>query len=323
MTEPVVSIIIPLYNEEKGFEALILRVNAVKSKQTFPVEVVLVDDGSSDATPELMKNLALQDAAYHCIFLSRNHGHQLALTTGMKFAKGTKAVMVMDGDLQDPPELLDKFYEKIEGGYDVVYAIRKKRKESWFKKISYWAFYRIQRAVTEFDIPLDSGDFSMMSRRVVDEINAMPEQSRFIRGLRSWVGFKQTGLEYEREGRYAGDTKYSLKKLFNLAYDGIINFSDVPLKLITRLGFYTILVSLVYISIVIFKKLFYGNIPEGFTTIIIAIALFSGVQLISLGIIGEYLARIYTQVKQRPISIVKERIQNKQLVVKQMTTNTD
>ncbi len=314
MDEPVISIVIPLYNEEKGFDELIHRVNAVKSQQAFPVEVVLVDDGSMDATPDLMKNLALHDPAYHCIFLSRNHGHQLALTTGMKFARGSKAIMVMDGDLQDPPELLPKFYQKIEEGFDVVYAVRKKRKESWFKKFSYWAFYRIQSAVTEFEIPLDSGDFSMMSRRVVDHLNAMPEQSRFIRGLRSWVGYKQTGLEYERDERYAGDTKYSLNKLFNLAYDGIFNFSNVPLKLITRLGFYTIFISLAYISIVVFKKIFYGNIPEGFTTIIIAIALFSGVQLISLGIIGEYLARIYTQVKQRPISIVKERVQNKQLI---------
>lgn len=314
MDEPVISIVIPLYNEEKGFDALIERLNVVKSQQPFPVEVVLVDDGSMDATPDLMKKLALQDPAYHCIFLSRNHGHQLALTTGMRFARGSKAIMVMDGDLQDPPELLPKFYQKIEEGFDVVYAVRKKRKESWFKKFSYWAFYRIQRAVTEFEIPLDSGDFSMMSRRVVDHLNAMPEQSRFIRGLRSWVGYKQTGLEYERDERYAGDTKYSLKKLFNLAYDGIFNFSNVPLKLITKLGFYTIFISLVYISIVVFKKIFYGNIPEGFTTTIIAIALFSGVQLISLGIIGEYLARIYTQVKQRPISIVKERVQNKQLI---------
>lgn len=316
MNEPVISVVIPLYNEEKGFQELILRINAVKAQQTFPVEVVLVDDGSTDATPELMKNLALQDADYHCIFLSRNHGHQLALTTGMAFARGTHAVMIMDGDLQDPPELLPRFYQKIEEGYDVVYAIRRKRKESWLKRASYWAFYRIQRAVTEFDIPLDSGDFSMMSRRVVEQMNAMPEQSRFIRGLRSWVGFKQTGLEYERDERHAGETKYSLKKLFNLAYDGIINFSNVPLKLITRMGFYTILISLIYITVIIFKKIFYGNIPEGFTTTIIAIALFSGVQLISLGIIGEYLARIYTQVKQRPISIVKERVQNKQVIAK-------
>ena len=295
---------------------MVIRLNALKDSLQYPIEIVLVDDGSSDATSELMHTLATHDPDYHCIFLSRNHGHQLALTTGMRFARGSKAIMVMDGDLQDPPELLPKFFEKIEEGYDVVYAIRKKRKESWFKKAGYWTFYRIQRAVTEFDIPLDSGDFSMMSRRVVDQINAMPEQSRFIRGLRSWVGFKQTGLEYERDERYAGDTKYSLKKLFNLAYDGIINFSDVPLKLITRLGFYTILISLIYISIIVFKKIYYGNIPEGFTTIIIAIALFSGVQLISLGIIGEYLARIYTQVKQRPISIVKERVQNRQLIIK-------
>src|SRR5690606_9362380 len=201
---PVISVVIPLYNEEKGFQELILRINAVKAQQTFPVEVVLIDDGSTDATPELMKNLALQDADYHCIFLSRNHGHQLALTTGMAFARGSHAVMIMDGDLQDPPELLPRFYQKIEEGYDVVYAIRRKRKESWLKRASYWAFYRIQRAVTEFDIPLDSGDFSMMSRRVVEQMNAMPEQSRFIRGLRSWVGFKQTGLEYERDERHAG-----------------------------------------------------------------------------------------------------------------------
>lgn len=301
-----VSIVIPLFNEAKVFNELIQRLDAVKKNSPFKIEVVLIDDGSKDNTAQQMRTLALQDHSYLCVFLSRNYGHQLALSTGLQYATGREAVMVMDGDLQDPPELIHAFYEKIKEDFDVVYAVRENRKESFFKKVAYWFFYRIQRVITDIDFPLDSGDFSMMSRRVVDHINAMPEQSRFIRGLRAWVGFNQIGLPYQREERFAGETKYPFSKLVKLAYDGIINFSDVPLKFITRLGLYTILLSLIYISFLIYKKLVIGTVPEGFTTIIIAISLFSGVQLICLGIVGEYLARIYTQVKQRPISIVKE-----------------
>jgi glycosyltransferase involved in cell wall biosynthesis len=220
--------------------------------------------------------------------------------------------MIIDGDLQDPPELLMPFYQKLEEGYDVVYAVRKKRKEGVIKRTAYWLFYRFLNAISEVNIPLDSGDFCMMSRRVCDIIVAMPEQSRFIRGMRTWVGFRQFGFEYEREKRASGEPKYTFKALFRLAYDGIFNFSYVPLRVITKLGFYSILASVGYLAYVIYKKLMGYELPSGFTALIFAIILFSGVQLICLGIIGEYLARIYMQVKNRPLFVIKSIISNKQ-----------
>ncbi len=311
MENPQVSIVIPLYNEEQVFNELKERLIALRNNVDIKLEFVLVNDGSKDATPLLMRELSMQDNSFQSVFLSRNHGHQLAITAGMACSRGTEAIMIIDGDLQDPPELLTEFYKNIKNGYDVVYGVRRKRKESALKKLSYWAYYRIQRMLTDTELPLDSGDFSMMSRRVIDLLNNMPERSRYVRGIRSWVGFKQLGLEYERDSRSAGETKYSISRLFKLAYDGIFNFSNFPLKLITRLGLYTILISLIYISIIVYKKIMYNNIPEGYTTIIISIALFSGVQLISLGVIGEYLARIFDQSKGRPMFIIDTRIINK------------
>jgi dolichol-phosphate mannosyltransferase len=216
--------------------------------------------------------------------------------------------MVLDGDLQDPPELVKDFYEKFLEGYEVVYAIRKKRKEGVFKKLAYHLFYRFQKKLSFIDIPLDSGDFSLISRRVVDVMNKMPEESRFIRGIRTWIGFKQTGIEYERDSRFAGDSKYPLSKLIKLAYNGIFNFSELPIKFITHLGFFSILTAMVYLIITIYKKLVLNAVPEGFTALIFAIVLFSGVQLLSLGIIGEYVLRIFFQVKGRPLFIVKNTI---------------
>jgi dolichol-phosphate mannosyltransferase len=216
------------------------------------------------------------------------------------------AIMIIDGDLQDPPELVADFYDQIKAGYDVVYAIRKKRKENWIKKISYWMFYRILNSISTINIPLDSGDFCMISKRVNDEIALMPERSRFIRGMRTWVGFRQIGIEYERNARYAGEAKYGFKMLFKLAYDGIFNFSEVPLRLITKLGFVVVTLSMFYIFFVLIMMMIGKNIPQGFLSTIIAISLFSGVQLICLGVIGEYLSRIYEQVKGRPLYIIKK-----------------
>jgi dolichol-phosphate mannosyltransferase len=217
----------------------------------------------------------------------------------------------MDGDLQDPPELALNFYEKIQNGYDVVYAVRKNRKEGFYMKCLYWLYYRIQSWFTEVKMPLDSGDFSMMSRQVVDIINGFPEKTRFLRGLRTWVGFNQVQYEYERDGRSAGETKYSFKKLMKLGFDGIVSFSDVPLKLITKLGFITIMISLFYIAFLVYRKLRWNDIPQGYTTLFIGLSLFSGVQLICLGLIGEYLSRIYKEVKNRPAFVVRSRIVGK------------
>jgi glycosyltransferase involved in cell wall biosynthesis len=302
---PEVSFIIPLYNEEEIFSELVSRLDAVIKTLGFTVEIILVDDGSRDKTSQLMYAKAITDTKYHCVFLSRNHGHQLALSAGFAQARGSKAIMVLDGDLQDPPELVTEFYEKIKEGYDVVYAIRKKREEGPFKKFAYWLYYRLLKSIANFDIPLDSGDFSMISPKVLHYLNSMPEKSRYIRGMRSWVGFKQIGIDYERSARFAGETKYSLKKLFELAYNGIFNFSDFPIKVVTRLGLTTVFISLAYSVYILIKKLLGGEIPQGFTTLVIAIILFSGVQLICLGVIGEYVLRIYKQVQGRPLFVIR------------------
>ncbi|MCX6274794.1 MAG: glycosyltransferase family 2 protein [Bacteroidetes bacterium] len=304
MDNPKVSIVVPLYNEEKAFDLLIGRLKQVMLSADYKVETILVNDGSSDRTAFLIEKIASEDERFVGLLLSRNHGHQLAVTAGLSVAKGTDAVMIIDGDLQDPPELLLDFYKKLKEGYDVIYAVRKNRKESSLKKIAYWFYYRLQQRVSNFKIPLDSGDFSMISRRVVDYMNQMPEQSRYLRGMRSWVGFKQFGFEYNRDARAAGEAKYGWKKLFELAFNGIFNFSDFPVRFISRLGIMIILLSFVYIVYVLVQKLFFGNVPEGFTTLIIAITLFSGVQLISIGLIGEYVLRIYNQVRNRPLFVI-------------------
>ena len=311
---PQVSFVIPLYNESEVLPQLVERINKLMDTQSLNIEVVLVDDGSKDNTAALIQQLSLSDKRYHGVLLARNYGHQLALSAGLSSARGTEAIMVIDGDLQDPPELLPAFYEKYKEGYDVVYAVRKKRKEGFVKKMSYHIFYRILKSISYIDIPLDSGDFSLISRRVVDVLNKMPEESRYIRGMRTWIGFKQVGYEYERDSRAAGDSKYSFKKLFKLAYNGIFNFSEFPVKLITNMGVFSILVSLAYLINTLIQKYIYHNVPQGFTALLIAIILFSGVQLISLGIIGEYVLRIFFQVKGRPLYIIKKKIINSEFV---------
>ena len=276
------------------------------------IEIVLIDDGSRDNTAQLMQEIALSDERYHCIFLARNHGHQLALTAGLAHARGTEGVMVIDGDLQDPPELLLEFYPYLQQGNDVVYAVRKKRKEGLLKRISYFLFYRILKSISYVDIPLDSGDFALMSRRVVNIMNKMPEESRYLRGMRTWVGFKQIGVEYERSERQAGESKYSFSMLFKLAYNGIFNFSEFPIKFVSRLGVLAILISLVYFLSVVIKKFFFQEVIEGFTSLLFIIILFSGVQLFALGVIGEYVLRVFFQSKNRPLFIVKETIVDKE-----------
>ncbi len=274
------------------------------------IEVVLIDDGSKDLTPLLMRQLALTDPRYHCVFLSRNHGHQLALTAGIAAALATEALFIIDGDLQDPPELLPEFYRLFQEGNDVVYAVRKKRKEGFIKKTAYFLFYRALKSISYIDIPLDSGDFSLVSRRVIDIMKKMPEESRYLRGMRSWIGFKQTGYAYERDERAAGVSKYSFKQLFRLAYNGIFNFSEFPIKFMTNIGGASILIALLYFIVVLVKKVFFTQVIEGFTALLFVIILFSGVQLFALGVIGEYVLRIFFQSKNRPLFIVKEEIAN-------------
>ena len=305
-----ISIIVPLYNEELVFEQLIQRLSDVINSTKFACEVILVNDGSSDTTAKLIEELCIKDSRFTGILLSRNHGHQLAVSAGLANVRGKKGAMIIDGDLQDPPELVNEFYEYLINGYDVIYAIRKNRKESLLKKAAYSIYYRLQKKISNFNIPIDSGDFSMLSRRVVDTINNMPEHSRYLRGMRAWVGFQQIGYEYDRDERQAGETKYSWKKLFELAFNGIFNFSDFPIKIITRLGFMTVFFSLIYFVYNVYRKVVYNDVPQGFTATILAIILFSGVQLISLGLIGEYVLRIYNQVRNRPLFVVDKIIQD-------------
>ena len=312
--QPKISIVIPLYNEALSFPFLIKRLNDVIQSGGPDIEIVLVDDASTDNTAQLINEVALTDERYTGLFLARNYGHQIALTAGLATATGSEAIMIIDGDLQDPPELLFTFYSYLNEGYDVIYGIRKKRKENLLKRLGYHLFYRVQKKIVDINIPLDSGDFSLISRRVVDILNKMPEESRFIRGMRSWIGFKQIGVEYERDRRVAGSSKYSLKMLARLAYNGVFNFSDFPIKLITTLGIFTISISLVFLLIVLVKKIFYNDVPQGYTSLLLIITLFSGVQLISLGIIGEYIYRIFFQVKGRPLFNVKYKIVGGKLV---------
>jgi polyisoprenyl-phosphate glycosyltransferase len=308
---PQISIVAPLYNEKDTFPFLVERLNKLMDSSTIKIEVVLIDDGSKDNTAELMAALALTDKRYHCVFLARNHGHQNAVTAGMAKAEGTEGVFIIDGDLQDPPELLDEFYTYLKNDYDVVYAVRKKRKEGWLKRTAYSTFYRLLKSISYIDIPLDSGDFSLVSRRIVDVLNKMPEESRYLRGMRTWVGFKQIGVEYERDSRAAGESKYSLKLLFRLAYNGIFNFSEAPIKLVSSLGIGTFAIASMYLVVVVFKKFFIKDyVPEGFTALLFVIILFAGVQLIALGIIGEYVLRIFFQVKKRPLFLIKKEIKN-------------
>jgi polyisoprenyl-phosphate glycosyltransferase len=309
-----ISFVIPLYNEEANFQQLVQRLNPIMdSLQTMQCEVVLIDDGSKDKTSYLMNELSLADKRYLSVFLSRNHGHQLALSAGLSCARGSKAVMVLDGDLQDPPEMVFDFLKYLNEGYDVIYGVRKKRKESIIKKLAYWGYYRLMNNISKIDLPLDSGDFGMLSRKAVTYLNQMPEQNRYIRGMRTWIGFKQKGIEYERSARFAGVTKYSWKKLFELAYSGIFNFSSFPIKFITRMGMLTIGVSLAYFIYVLVDKIYFNSVPQGFTALIFSIIMFSGVQLISLGIIGEYVLRIYQQSQSRPLFIIDKIIVNSEL----------
>lgn len=311
---PQISIVAPLYNESETLPLLVQRINALMDASPLVIEVVLIDDGSKDDTALKIRQVALTDERYHGVFLSRNHGHQLALTAGISAARGTEALFVIDGDLQDPPELLPEFYKLLQEGNDVVYAVRKKRKEGFVKRMGYHLFYRILRTISYVDIPLDSGDFALISRRVVDVLNKMPEESRYLRGMRSWIGFKQVGYEYERDARIAGESKYTFKQLFRLAYNGIFNFSEFPIKFMSRVGMTAIVISLLYFATVVLKKLFFAHVIEGFAALLFVIILFSGVQLLALGIIGEYVLRIFFQSKNRPLFIIKEEIVNREYI---------
>lgn len=313
MKQPQINIVAPLYNEEQIFDELVNRLQKLIDNSSLSIEVILVDDGSKDSTPFKMRELSLINEKFQSIILSRNFGQQLALSAGLKYVNSSEAVLIIDGDLEDPPELLEEFYTYYKKGYDVVYAVRKKRKETYLKRLAYNWFYKFLKKISYIEIPLHSGDFSLISLKIVKQLNQMPEESRFIRGMRSWIGYNQIGVEYEREKRLGGKSKYTLKKLIQLAFNGIFNFSEYPIKIITNFGLFIVIASSVYFVYVVLKKIFYGNVPQGFTALLFMIILFGGIQLLAIGIIGEYVLRIFFQAKKRPLYILKERIVNKKI----------
>lgn len=311
---PKVTTVIPCYNEQEVLPLLFERFTAAADRWGMDWNVVCVDDGSRDATWEMLRRQAERDPRWQALALARNFGHQTAVSAGLYHADGD-VVVVIDADLQDPPEELGRFLAKWAEGYEVVYAIRTRRKEGPLKRFCYWAFYRLMARLVSIPIPLDSGDFCVMDRKVVDVLKRMPERNRFVRGLRAWSGFRQVGLEYERHARAAGEVKYTFRKLLALALDGIFSFSLVPLKLATWLGFAVSLSALAGVLFTFSQRLFpalfarVGMAPvPGYATIVIAILFLGGVQLSCLGILGEYLGRIFDEVKRRPQWVFRDSV---------------
>jgi polyisoprenyl-phosphate glycosyltransferase len=303
-----ISVVVPAYNEELVINETHKRLNDALSSIAVDYEIIYVNDGSRDKTIEILKEIGAKDSHVRILNFSRNFGHQVAVTAGIQNATGN-AVVLIDADLQDPPELIKEFVRKWQEGYDVVYAIRKSRAgETWFKKFTAAIYYRTLRKLIDIEIPLDTGDFRLMSRKVVDSLNAMPERHRFIRGLVSWVGFKQIGVEYERQERFAGETKYPLKKMIKFAMDGITAFSYKPLQLASWLGVYAALIGFVGILAIIALKFLTQVTVQGWSSLMVVVLFIGGVQLGILGIMGEYLGRIYDEVRGRPLYLLQERI---------------
>ena len=300
-----VSIVVPIYNEMSLLNELMTRLQFImNANQQYQWELIYVNDGSSDGTGEKLTHFVKSNSNLHILHLSRNFGHQIAITAGMDYATGD-AVIVMDGDLQDPPELLPSFLVEWEAGHDIVFAVRSRRKaESIFKKLACFVHYRILEKMADTRIPLDSGDFRLMSRPVVETLKRMPEHNRYIRGMVSWVGFSQTSITYERDPRFSGPPKYTLIKLIRLAMDGMFSFSKVPLRTITVLGYMLSVCSFLGLVFVVFSRFFNHSIP-GWSSLMACQLFMGGVQLCGLGIIGEYIGRIFDEVRQRPLYVVQ------------------
>lgn len=304
---PKYSLIIPIYNEEETIPELYRRVSDVMDSLDDSVELILINDGSRDCSLNLMRQLQERDARVCYISFARNFGHQAAVTAGLNFARG-QVIVVLDADLQDPPELIPKMIESWQAGYHVVYAQRTKRKkESWFKRLTAYVFYRLLRQLADVDIPADTGDFCLMDRQVVEVLNSMPERNRYIRGLRAWIGFRQTAVKFERDPRFAGEVKYTFKKSLALAVNSLVSFSKIPLRISTYLGLFSALIALLMALLVLYWRLQQPDSPvTGLATILIAVFFLGSVQLISIGILGEYVGRIYEEVKGRPAYTIAE-----------------
>ena len=302
----VFSIIAPIYNEIGNIEELYKRLCGVMESVGESWELLLVDDGSTDGSSEVIRKLAQEDERVRPVLFARNFGHQLAVTAGLDYSRG-QAVVIIDADLQDPPEVILDMIAKWREGYEVVYAVRAEREgENWFKMVTASLFYRIIYKITDVNIPLDAGDFRLLDRSVVDILNRMRERHRFLRGMSVWVGFRQAGVTYRRASRYSGSTKYPFRKMLKFASDAITSFSYFPLQLATYLGFLCAGLSIVAIPIVIATRVTGSQAFFGQATTLIAVLFLGGVQLISLGILGEYIGRLYDEAKGRPLYIVKE-----------------
>ncbi len=303
---PKYSIIAPIYNESGCIDELHRRISEVMKSTRESWELVLVDDGSIDGSTEMIRELAKKDSHVRPVIFSRNFGHQIAVTAGLDYSRGDAAVII-DADLQDPPEVINDLIAKWKEGYQVVYAVRSEREgETWFKRTSASVFYRLIYRITDIKIPLDTGDFRLIDRKVIEVMKKMGERHRFLRGMAAWVGFKQIGVNYKRAARYAGETKYPFKKMIKLALNAITSFSYFPLQLAMYLGFFAAGVSILAIPVVMIMRFTGNSAFFGQATTLVAVLFLGGVQLICLGILGEYIGRIYDEVKGRPLYIVNE-----------------
>jgi glycosyltransferase involved in cell wall biosynthesis len=308
MTRPTLTLVLPIYNEEEVIPILHGRLQGFLGTLGVDVEVLFVNDGSKDKSLPLLRELAAKDTRYRVLSFSRNFGHQSAITAGVDYARG-RAVVVMDADLQDPPEVVVEMLARWRDGYDVVYGKRRSREgETWFKLVTAKYFYRVFRAMIPIDVPLDAGDFRLMSRQVVLTMRSLREAHRFVRGMVAWVGFRQVAVLYDRPGRAAGETKYPLRKMVRFAIDGITSFSVLPLRFATYLGMFISVASVAYAGWALFDKVVLHATVQGWTTTVVLVALLSSVQLLMIGILGEYVGRIYEQVKQRPLYVVGDRV---------------
>jgi polyisoprenyl-phosphate glycosyltransferase len=300
------SVVVPVYNEELVIRESYNRLKAAMETLNETYEIIFVNDGSRDKTSLIINEICETDNNIKFIDFSRNFGHQIAITAGMDYSEG-EAVVVIDADLQDPPEVIPRMLEKWREGYDVVYGKRVERKgDSLFKKVTAAIFYRLLKKMTDVDIPVDTGDFRLIDRKVCDALKEVNERNRYIRGIISWLGFKQTGVEFVRDKRFAGETKYPLKKMLKFAFDAITSFSYKPLKMASYVGAALSIFSFIYLFVVIYEKFFTNNTVQGWTSILAVNLLFNGIVLIMLGVIGEYIGRIYDEAKGRPLYVVRQ-----------------
>lgn len=315
----LISVVVPVHNEEGTIGELHRRLTSVLAPLG-RYEIVLVDDGSSDGTWQAVRELARTDPQVRLIRLSRNFGHQVALSAGLDHARGD-AVVSMDGDLQDPPELIPELIEQWRAGSDVVFAIRQRREgETWFKLVTASVFYKLINRMSSVEIPEQAGDFRLLSRRALDALLAMPERARYLRGMSSWIGFEQSSVPYARDARYAGETKYPLRRMLHFAGDAVTSFSATPIRLVAALGFLSVALCLIALAWTLYVRLFTEETVAGWTSVVVVVLFLGGVQLLSLGIIGQYVGRIFDEVKDRPLYFVAEVVEGDESSAGQTTS---